>query len=83
MKRKLIYDRLSIDSVSPWVNPDNGWSGLDINWSSPDIGFGVYGFKKHKDSTQWEADTEAMDSNDDREFGHKLLELWLKSMIIY
>ncbi len=52
-----------------------------IRWSS-DIGFGEYvisGVPKitNPEKIQWLADTECMDSNDDKSFGRKLLELWL------
>ena len=58
-----------------------GTQYLIITWSS-DIGFGEYGFYKNKDSNQWKIDSECMDANDDKEFGEKLLKLWIEQCTI-
>ena len=61
-----------------------------IRWTS-DIGFGEYTIfastwneetKEFTDEKKWIADTEYMDKGEDKEFGKKLLELWMEQIQI-
>ena len=70
---------LSVENVKAFSN-DN-YEGLSIQWSSK-IGFGEYDFYRKKGETQWHADTEYMDKDDDKDFGRELLKLWMDSVTI-
>jgi hypothetical protein len=65
---------LEITNVEFFKNDHD--QGMIISWAS-DIGWGEYTFYKSKDSEQWNIESEAMDANDDKEFGQELLHLWL------
>lgn len=70
---------LKVDRVTPFEH--DGEAGLVIEWSA-DIGFGEYAFIKKNSSGLWTADSEGMDSDDDKAFGKKLLELWMEKTLI-
>ena len=58
--------------------------GILIRWSS-DIGFGEYTIsesdqKSEAGEVKWVARSECMDKDDDKEFGKKLLELWMEQI---
>ncbi len=64
----------------------NGKKVLNFQWSS-DIGFGWYSIIGIKDdlypgSIRWLVQSECMDSEEDRAFGRKLLEIWHNEMFI-
>lgn len=70
---------LTVENVRPFLVDDIG--GIVIEWSS-DIGFGEYTFFKRKDRLLWAAESETMDSDEDKAFGRKLLELWMDQILI-
>jgi len=68
---------LSIEEVIPFNNDRH--SGIIFKWSS-DIGFGEYTIYKNKDG--WFADSENMDSNNDKSFIKELMKLWIKDICV-
>lgn len=67
---------LKIDRVIPCVG------ALLIEWSS-DIGFGEYAIYQCKDNpNQWRADSEHMDTNEDKEFIRELMKLFIEQLDI-
>lgn len=71
---------LKIDEVVPC------FGGIIIRWSS-DIGFGEYTILRrpapgHPETIAWVAQSECMDDNEDKAFGEKLLQLWLKQVFV-
>ena len=75
---------LRIENIEPFVFDD--CRGVVISWSSK-IGFGQYTLRavpsiSDPNRTQWLAESECMDSNEDLSFGRKLLELWLDQVFI-
>lgn len=81
MSRKIDIENinLKVDRVDPFEL--DGEKGVVISWSS-DIGFGEYAFIKRESSGLWLVDSERMDTDDDKAFGKKLLELWMEQMLI-
>ena len=80
--RKLDVDsiNLKIDEVVPC------FGGIIIRWSS-NIGFGEYTIYRrpannHPDLVAWVAESEHMDSFEDKAFGEKLLKLWMKQILV-
>lgn len=80
--RKIDVDsiNLKIDEVMPC------FGGIIICWSS-DIGFGQYTIyqkpaMEHPESVAWVAESECMDSIEDSSFGEKLLQLWMKQILV-
>lgn len=63
---------LQIESLRAFQNDQ--FSGLVVEWSS-DIGFGQYTLYNPKDSSVWYADSECMDSDEDRAFIKELFKL--------
>ena len=81
-KHKIDEIHLAVNNVEPFASET--CSGVIIEWSA-DIGFGQYTLLRKKDSSgayQWIAETEHMDSEDDKAFGEALLSLWLKQIQI-
>lgn len=70
---------LEITSVEPFEN--NSWEGLCISWDS-DIGFGTYTIYKKPGESELYADSEHMDSNEDKAFLQELLRLFLEKIKI-
>lgn len=68
---------LSIDEVEIFKNETH--SGFIISWSA-NIGFGEYTIYQEND--KWYADTECMDSNEDKSFGEMLLKEFLKMITV-
>ncbi len=66
---------LKITEVTGFYNGDN--TGIIINWDS-DIGFGEYTIYQSCTSNLCYIESECMDSDDDKSFGKKLLELLLE-----
>ena len=52
-----------------------------FSWSS-DIGYGQYSIFYDKETGKWSADTEYMDSDEDKAFGRKLFELLMDKVKI-
>lgn len=52
-----------------------------FRWSSG-IGWGEYSLWYDKEKNEWKADTELMDSNEDKAFGRKLFELLMDDVTI-
>ncbi len=71
---------LRIDRVEIGGNPEVNAGCLRIVWVS-DIGFGIYDIIVMKDGTL-EADSECMDSNTDKKFVNKLMELLIEKIKI-
>lgn len=70
---------LEVDQVDVFQN--NRCEGIIIEWSS-DIGYGEYQIKKDLTTNQWEANSECMDSNDDKAFLKQLLSELVKRLKI-
>ena len=70
---------LSVEDVIPFTN--ERCSGFIIQWSS-DIGFGEYTIYKPANSDEWKADSECMDSNEDKDFVKKLMSLFIEKLIV-
>ena len=70
---------LKIDNTIPFYS-DN-FAGLIIEWSS-DIGFGQYEIYQAVGSTEWYADSEYMDINEDKEFIRELMRLFIEQLDI-
>ncbi len=68
---------LQIDAVNPFVNEK--YCGFVIQWSSK-IGFGEYTIIRQKDEDEWCADSEHMDSNEDKEFVTELMRLFVEQL---
>lgn len=81
MARKHEVDKinLQIDAVLPFVN--DRFSGIIFEWSS-DIGFGEYTIFKAPDSNVWYADSEHMDSNDDKDFVKELMRQFIEKLVV-
>ena len=75
---------LKLEKVEPFKHDEIG--GMVISWRS-DIGFGQYTFVSkpapwNKNIRLWWAESETMDKDEDKDFGRKLLELWMNQVII-
>ncbi len=71
---------LSVYDVAPICG------GIIIRWTS-DLGFGEYtiytsDLKAEEGEKRWVAMSECMDRGEDKEFGKKLLELWMEQIQI-
>ena len=75
MKRKNGINEINLEIENVEVCKDF----IRISWSS-DIGFGEYDLIKEDD--EWCAMSECMDSNEDKEFIEKLLQLFVKKLNI-
>lgn len=82
-KHDLDSINLSINRVESWNNEK--YMGLDIYWNA-NIGFGLYRFFLDKNNPEeWLIESETMDGKNedgtiDKDFGRKLLNMWLDSM---
>ena len=75
---------LRVNEVRPFVMGDE--SGVLIMWSS-DIGFGEYTIRStpsisNPEKKRWLVESECMDTDEDKAFGKKLLELWLDQCLV-
>lgn len=50
-----------------------------MEWHSPDLGFGEYVLVK--DNGKWYGESETMDYEEDKNFGKKLLELFMEDFV--
>ena len=75
---------LKIESVHPFATEKT--SGIVICWSS-DIGYGEYTIRSVPSpfisgNVDWVAEMECMDCMEDKDFGLKLVELWIQQTIV-
>lgn len=82
MPRKLSVDgiNLSVDNVEIFKNKATPHGTIRISWSS-DIGFGQYELTLDENGII-NADSECMDTNNDKSFLKKLLELLTENAVI-
>lgn len=78
-RHKVEEIHLQIDDIAPFVNEK--YIGFLIEWSS-DIGFGEYTVYRTCDSKEWKADSEHMDSNEDKDFIKELMKLFIEQLNI-
>lgn len=67
---KILFELDSID-ITPFSNEE--YEGVEIKWDS-NQGFGTYTLYRVKGSSNWIADSEHMDSNENKNFLRKLLQ---------
>ena len=81
MARRFEVDKINLDAyeIEPFINEK--YMGFVIRWDS-DIGFGEYIIYKAVGSDKWQADSEHMDSNEDRAFLIELLSQFVNSLEI-
>lgn len=81
MSRRFEVDSINLVAyeVEPFVNEK--YTGSVIRWDS-DIGFGEYTIYKANGSSTWQADSEHMDSNNDKAFLKELLKLFVDKLDI-
>lgn len=81
MARRFEVDKINLDTyeVEPFVNEK--YTGIVIKWDS-DIGFGEYTIYKAVGSDKWQADSEHMDSNEDKAFLNGLLKQFITALDI-
>lgn len=74
-------DKINLDAYEfkPFVNEK--FTGIIIRWDS-DIGFGEYTIYKEAGSDLWRAESEHMDSNDDKSFLKELLKSFVEKLEI-
>ena len=70
---------LRIDDLTTFKN--EAGAGFVIQWSS-DIGFGEYTVYRRNGSNKWSADSESMDSNEDKDFIGELMRLFVSELNI-
>jgi len=81
MSRKIDIESINLKVDGVELFEFDGEKGIVIEWNA-DIGFGEYAFIKRESSGLWLVDSEGMDSDDDKAFGKKLLELWMEKTLI-
>ena len=81
MARRFEVDKINLDAyeIEPFVNEK--YMGFVIRWDS-DIGFGEYTIYKAASSDKWQADSEHMDSSEDKAFLIELLSQFVNSLEI-
>ena len=81
MARRFEVDKINLDihEVEPFINEK--YVGFVFTWNS-DIGFGEYTIYKAVGSDEWKADSEHMDTNEDRAFLKELLRLFIEKLDI-
>jgi hypothetical protein len=79
MARRFEVDKINLEAyeVEPFINEK--YVGFVIKWDS-DIGFGEYTIYKAVGSDKWQADSEHMDTNEDKAFLKELLKLFVGSL---
>lgn len=70
---------IKINFVIPFKNEK--YEGICIKWNG-NIGFGEYTLYKTNEEDGWHADSECMDSNDDKAFLKILMEQFIKQVKI-
>ena len=81
MARRFEVNSIELDAydIHPFVNEK--FTGFVIRWDS-DIGFGEYTIYKEVGSDEWHADSEHMDSNEDKDFLKELMKLFIEKIIV-
>ena len=81
MARRFDITQINLDAydIEPFANEK--YTGLTIRWDS-DIGFGEYVIYKKIDDDEWYADSERMDSNEDKAFISELMRLFIEKITI-
>jgi hypothetical protein len=81
MARRFEVDKINLDAyeIKPFINEN--YVGFVIKWDS-DIGFGEYTIYKAVGADKWQADSEHMDSNEDKAFLNELLKQFVTSLEI-
>lgn len=81
MARRFDITQIALDAydIEPFVNEK--YTGFTIRWDS-EIGFGEYIIYKSIDSDEWHADSERMDSNEDKAFISELMRLFIDKITI-
>ena len=82
MSRRIEVNNINLDAyeIKPFVNEK--FTGLVIRWDS-DIGFGEYTIYKEVGSDEWYADSEHMDSNEDKDFIKELMRLFIEKINVH
>lgn len=78
-RHKVNEIHLQIDDLIPFSN--GIYVGFTIQWHS-DIGFGEYTVYRSAGSNEWQADSEHMDSNEDKDFIKELMKLFVDELNI-
>lgn len=78
-KHKVDEIHLQIDDLIPFRN--ERCVGFIVQWHS-DIGFGEYTVRQSNCSKEWEADSEHMDRNEDKDFIKELMKLFVEKLNI-
>lgn len=81
MARRFPVNSINLDAyeIESFVNEK--YTGFVIKWDS-DIGFGEYTIYKAVGSDKWCADSEHMDSNEDKDFLKELLKQFIEKLNI-
>ena len=81
MARRIEVNNINLDAyeIKPFVN--DRFTGIVIRWDS-DIGFGEYTIYKEVGSDEWYADSEHMDSNEDKDFLKELMKQFVEKIIV-
>lgn len=79
--RSFEVDKINLDAYEfePFINEK--YVGFVIRWDS-DIGFGEYTLYKAVGSDEWKADSEHMDSKEDKAFLKELFKLFIEKLDI-
>ena len=82
MARRIEVDKIDliVTDVLPFAHERA--SGFTIQWDSEDIGFGEYTIYRRADSEKWEAQSEHMDSNEDKAFIKELMKKFIDELDI-
>lgn len=78
-RHKVNEIHLQIDDLIPFRN--KRCVGFIIQWCS-DIGFGEYTVFQLNGSNEWQADSEHMDSNEDKDFIKELMKMFVEKLNI-
>ena len=78
-RHKVDEIHLQIVDFVPFVNEK--YIGFNIEWVS-DIGFGEYTVYRTYDSEEWKAESEHMDSNEDKDFIKELMKLFIEKLTV-
>ncbi len=69
-----------INNFEPFCN--EGYDGIVISWSKSGVGFGEYTIFRKTGADEWFADSECMDSNDDKSFIKELMDKFIDELKI-
>lgn len=71
--------KIILDEILPFSNEQ--YEGVILRWYG-DIGFGEYTIHRAKGETKWKADSEHMDSEEDKSFLKELLRQMTNMLVI-